>query len=367
MRYNRSVPKDQTDVHGGTFVADLLKWFDGNKRPMPWRENRTPYSVWISEMMLQQTQVKTAIPYFERWMQVFPSVEELARAPVERVLKIWEGLGYYSRARNVHRAAQLIVSEHGGGLPECYESLLSLPGVGSYSAGAICSIAFNQPTPAADGNVARVVARVQKRRERGEALKGSAREVVGRWMTDAVAVDEANGGGKACGSLTEALMELGATICTPRTPLCSTCPVQSHCLAYRTNTVEKFPRLSLRPKTRTRLFNAVILESTAGVLVRQRQTGVVNAEFWELPNLEVVGRDPFEGQTPFCTVRHSITTSRIQLNVHRFPKAEGKLRAVEAFLNGREVWAGADKLKELPFTGAHRKVLTLLENSGWRE
>jgi A/G-specific adenine glycosylase len=323
-------------------------------------------------MMLQQTQVKTVIPYFLRWMQTFPNVRSLAEAPVERVLKAWEGLGYYSRARNLHRAAGEIVQKHGGQFPENYEQIRALPGIGPYSAGAIGSIAFNQPTPAVDGNVVRVIARLFKNSKTEGALRAFATERVGEFMVEAQRLERLarDSFPHACGTLTEALMEFGATICLPRNPKCEACPLQTSCLAFKANAVEKYPTPKERPRMLARQFIAVIAESRGKLLVRQRKTGDINAALWELPNAEVTNSThPFEGAEKLCTIHHSITTSRIQLDVYalRFGSRAESSQKLNGLQNGSEIWASLAELKELPFTGAHRKVLSLFEKSGLRK
>ncbi|MGB9593325.1 MAG: A/G-specific adenine glycosylase, partial [Anaerolineae bacterium] len=193
----------------------LLDWAAGHLRPLPWRTApRDPYRVWISEVMLQQTRVETVVPYFERWMRLFPNARALALAPLDDVLKAWEGLGYYARARNLHRAAQEIVAVHGGQVPNDAEALRRLPGVGRYTAGAILSIAFGCDEPALDGNIRRVLSRVFAVAESSRARLDGALWQLARALLPT---------GRA-GEFNEALMELGATMCTPRNPLCPQCP-----------------------------------------------------------------------------------------------------------------------------------------------
>ena len=200
-----------------SFLAEcLLDWYGRNARHLPWREYPNPYNVWISEVMLQQTRVETVLPYFQRWMEHFPSITALAEAPLEEVLSIWEGLGYYSRARNLQRAAQIVVSEHGGQLPAEPAELRKLPGIGRYIAGAIASIAFGQDEPALDGNIRRVLARAFD-------VSAPARSPQGERRLWKLAADHLPTG--RAGDYNQALMDLGATICTPRAPDCPRCPL----------------------------------------------------------------------------------------------------------------------------------------------
>jgi A/G-specific adenine glycosylase len=210
----------------------LLRWYDSNKRSLPWRENPTPYRVWISEMMLQQTQVETVLPYFKRFLKTFPNCKQLAQAPLDDVLKHWAGLGYYSRARNLHRAAGLIQEVFKGRFPRDLDQLKQLPGIGRYTAGAILSIAYNQAVPLLDGNVTRVLTRVLALKSPIEQsqTQNLLWQTAGEWVCP-----------KRPGDFNQALMELGSQICHPRKPSCSKCPLQPFCQASLEGTPEKFP------------------------------------------------------------------------------------------------------------------------------
>lgn len=210
-----------------TPLADaLLGWFAAHQRTLPWRTERTPYRVWISEVMLQQTQVSTVVPYFERWLRRFPDVQTLAAASQDEVLKLWEGLGYYRRARLLHRCAQMISEQHGAQLPETYAELLKLPGIGTYTAAAIASLVFAEPVMAVDGNVKRVAARLL-------ALPAPSETDVKTRLEPHLPHDQP-------GAFNEALIELGATVCSKK-PACQVCPVQAYCQAYQRGTVSDFP------------------------------------------------------------------------------------------------------------------------------
>ncbi|HLT58900.1 MAG TPA: A/G-specific adenine glycosylase [Limnochordales bacterium] len=252
----------------------LLAWFAAHRRPLPWRENRDPYRVWVAEVMLQQTRVDTAIPYYQRFMALFPTVHALAQASEAAVLKAWEGLGYYSRARHLHRAAREIVARHGGRLPQDPAQLAALPGIGPYTAGAIAALAYNQPVPAVDGNVLRVMARALA------ITEDITRPAVQRRI--AAAVEAMIPPGKAA-LWAEALMELGALVCTPRQPDCSGCPWQEACAAYRLGQVHALPRRRPRPKPRP-IFGAVaLIQREQRVLVVRRPDEGLLAGMWEFP------------------------------------------------------------------------------------
>ena len=254
--------------------ARLLAWFDEHARDLPWRRDPSPYETLVSEVMLQQTRVETVIPYYERWLARFPDVNALADAPEDDVLRAWEGLGYYSRARNLHGAARAVRERFGGALPSEYHALCELPGVGDYTAGAVASIAFGRVEPAVDGNVKRVLSRLYDLeaprpadlRERAAALVDPERP----------------------GDFNQALMELGATICTPRSPACPDCPVESLCLARARGTV------ALRPAPRKRaavpsfeLFTLVALDRRDRVLLRRRPATGLLANLREFPSIDL--------------------------------------------------------------------------------
>ncbi len=214
-------------------TKDLLKWFKTIKRDLPWRKNRNAYRVWLSEVMLQQTQVKTVIPYFERWLSIFPDVHSLAKAPLDDVLKQWEGLGYYRRAKNMHKAAQDLAFNRNGIFPTSYKGWLELSGIGPYSAAAIASIVTKEVVVAVDGNVKRVAARLFM-------LSGEANEKdVKAKLSPFISKDDP-------GSFNEAMMELGATLCKKQNPLCLECPLKNHCLAFQNNCTQDYPHPKLK-------------------------------------------------------------------------------------------------------------------------
>ena len=255
----------------------LLAWYDRHKRAMPWRDSPNPYRVWVSEIMLQQTRVETVIPYFERFLASLPDISALAAAPEDQLLKLWEGLGYYSRARNLQRAARMVMEEHGGQLPADPTALMRLPGIGAYTAGAIASIAFGIPAPAVDGNVLRVVTRLAADPSDigSEAFR---REVADR-LLPLIPPERP-------GDFTQAVMELGAVVCLPRPdPLCGECPLSDMCLARRQGNPGDYPnRPSARPR-KEEILTVFALASTAGILVRRRPAAGLLAGMWELPHL----------------------------------------------------------------------------------
>ena len=307
--------------------------------------------------MLQQTQVKTVIPYWERWMRELPTIGALAHANSDRIHKLWEGLGYYSRVRNMQRAAQLIVENHHGQFPNSFDAILELPGIGRYTAGAICSIAFGQSTPILDGNVVRVLTRLFGIEENARDKQTIERlwDIAAK-LVNCAAPDNTS-------ALNQSLMELGALICTPRQPQCAYCPLTRNCHARRTEKVEVLPNLGPRVRATSRQFAAFVVKDNGKFLVRQRPARVVNAHLWEFPNVESGSSTSelraaaqsalgFTPQTfaPICEIKHSITRYRISL--HAFAVNSIKLPSQTA---GN--WMTRAQLEQLSFPSAHRKIL----------
>ncbi len=255
----------------------LLGWFDREKRDLPWRRTRDPYKIWVSEIMLQQTQVERVIGYYERFMAVFPDVRSLAAASIDAVLQQWQGLGYYSRARNLHMAAQEIVRLYDGEFPRDFEDVRALPGVGTYTAGAIMSIAFGEPVPAIDVNALRVLARVHH--VEGDLRKGDSRKRISQLA--AIALDQ-----RRPGDFNQALMELGAKVCTARRPQCEECCLRGACLAHKRGDEESIP--SQEPIARRHVERvAGVVRRDGRMLIVQRPPEGVWGGLWEFPNVEV--------------------------------------------------------------------------------
>ena len=358
-----------------SIATDLLAWIDsGQLRSMPWRalpgEGRDPYAVWVSEVMLQQTQVATVIPYFQRWLERFPTVEALAAASQDEVLKAWEGLGYYSRARNLHKAARLIVLQHGCQLPAEHKALAALPGIGRYTAGAILSIAFGQRAAVLDGNVKRVISRLYDIEEDS----GAAATVTRLWrlaesLVEAVDPDQA-------GPLNEALMDLGATLCVPQAPRCPICPLHQRCLASQRGTQELRPVKTPRKVLPYFDVTAAVLhrpEHPGQVLIAQRPSTGMLGGLWEFP-----GGKRHEGETlPEClrrelqeelgidvevgrhliSVRHAYTHFRITLHAFECRLLDGTPRSI-GVADWR--WVSLDELAAFPFPVTDQKIIRAL-------
>ena len=365
-------------------VPPLLAWFATNARDLPWRNTRDPYAIWVSEIMLQQTQVNTVIPYWERWLGELPTIESAAKASDAKLHKLWEGLGYYTRVRNLQRAAREIVAQHNGKFPENYDHILALPGIGRYTAGAIASIAFNQPQALLDGNVIRVLTRIfgitsDPRAKQTNAQLWELAEQLVHFAAHATSES------RPCSQLNQSLMELGALVCSPRSPDCGACPVMRFCVAHRRGLQEKLPKLARRASATPRRFVAFVIESKGKFLVCQRPAGVVNAHLWELPSTEIsTSQRParristprlaklamettglsglrLAGDKPLCTIRHSITRYRITLEAWLMlctPSAKVSAPTRRAH------WLSRRQLRSRAFTSAHRRILALTESLG---
>ncbi len=268
------------------FSRELLIWYDRSKRDLPWRRHRDPYFIWVSEIMLQQTRVDTVIPYFHRFIERFPTIRDLAEAPQEDVVKMWEGLGYYSRARNLQAAAQQIVELHDGQMPSEREHVFALKGVGPYTAGAILSIAFNQPEPAVDGNVMRVLSRYFLIED--DIAKPKTRIGMEKIIPGLIPEGRAS-------DFNQALMELGALICTPKSPHCLICPVMEHCRGRIEGMERELPIKTKAKKPRPEQRLAILLEGSGEnegrVLVRRRPKTGLLASMWEIPHVAAAGED----------------------------------------------------------------------------
>jgi len=259
--------------------ARLLSWYEDARRDLPWRRTSDPYAIWISETMLQQTRVDTVIPYYRRFLREFPTVALLAEAPAEQVLALWSGLGYYRRARMLHAAAKRIEREHGGSLPSNLEELRRLEGVGAYTAGAVASIAFGRRAAVVDGNVARVLARLFAVEEDIRSARGSARV----WRLAEQLVPHGDGDP---GDWNQALMELGATVCSPRDPKCESCPVQKHCQGRARGIAARLPRVASKRPPKAVRRAAIVLASTGAVLLARRRTDALFGGLWEPPSVD---------------------------------------------------------------------------------
>jgi A/G-specific adenine glycosylase len=336
----------------------LLAWYERHRRELPWRACGDPWAVWVSEVMLQQTRVETVVPYFERFLARFPDPAALASAGEDAALALWSGLGYYRRARQLVAGARAV--ETAGGIPRTAAELERLPGVGPYTAAAIASIAFGEQVPVLDGNVARVLARCLA--EPGDAARAAVRRRL------LAAARELLAPGRA-GDSNQALMELGATLCTPRRPRCGECPLAFGCAARAAGIPERFPRARSRPASRRVSWTSAVVAGEGRWLFVRREEGEERlAGLWELPTVEGGGRpgralaDRYGGRwrlhRRLGRVRHSLTRYAIELTAW-----EASWESSEVAEKGAARWATATEAATLPLTGATRKLLALLTPS----
>lgn len=342
------------------FPLLLLKWYDQNARSLPWRGLSDPYAIWVSEIMLQQTRVETVIPYFQNWLEKFPTLQSLAVASEQDVLKTWEGLGYYSRARNLHSAAQKIVADYNGMIPAERAALQKLPGIGKYTAGAIASIAFGHDETALDGNIRRVLARLFDLRLDARSPEGieCLEELAGLHLPH----------GRA-GDFNQALMDLGATICTPRAPVCTACPLRNFCRAFTLGVQEERPVLEARMEIPHYIVTAAIIRRQGQVLIAQRLAKGLLGGMWEFP-----GGKQEPGETlPACLQREIMeelgTTIRVDepfgVYTHAYTHFRITLHAFLCQLTAEEPrplqvqalhWVSPDELPTYPMGKVDRQI-----------
>lgn len=354
------VCRHESERNPGDFpVEGFLSWYAVHRRVLPWRETKDPYRIWLSEVMLQQTQVATVIPYYERFLKRFPKISDLACASEQDVLKVWENLGYYIRARQLHKAAAIIMQRFEGRIPECHDDLLSIPGIGSYTAGAILSIAFGQAVPAIDGNVRRVLCRYH-------ALAAVKQDKEGyRYLAGIVTAMLPPG---QAGNFNQALMELGATICRSRQPLCRACPLHDQCLARKYSQPEAFPTRPEKKNIPVRdAVAAVIRDSQGRVLVVKRPPSGLLGSLWKFPGgFEEQGEElaktlrrtvkaevglHIREENFVKTVKHAYTHFRLRLHIFSCEASDNR-PAKGTCLNSR--WIDPRELRILPFSKADR-------------
>jgi len=346
----------------------LLDWYGRQGRDLPWRRSRDPYAIWVSEIMLQQTQVKTVIPYYDRWLHCFPTLQDLAQADQQQVLKAWQGLGYYARARNLHRAARLILQAYNGEFPQSLEAVLQLPGIGKTTAGGILSAAFNHPLPILDGNVKRVLARLV-------ALPVPPKRAIAQlWQLSETLLDRHNPR-----NFNQALMDLGATVCTPSHPNCPRCPWNPHCQAYNQGVQSELPMAETRASLPHKSIGvAVIWNNDGQILIDQRRQNGLLGGLWEFPGgkiepgetvVECIRREireelgiEIEVGDRLITVDHAYTHFRVTLNVHHCQWVSGEPQPLEC---DQVRWVTLAEMDEYPFPKANMEIIEALRAQGW--
>jgi A/G-specific adenine glycosylase len=354
----------------------LIEWFEQQAANLPWRQTDNPYFIWLSEIMLQQTQVTTVIPYYERFTKRFPTIKDLADAPQDDLMKMWEGLGYYSRARNLQAAAKQVMEEYGGELPHTAAELRNLKGIGRYTAGAIASIAFEEPAPVVDGNVIRVFSRIFNIDDdvRQQATKNKIWDLAESLMPDVPA-------GRA-GDYNQALMELGREICKPRNPRCDLCPINQHCKAFKFGVQEERPVKSKKaPTPHYDVTCGVIRNEQGELLITKRPADKLLGGLWEFPGGKVENGETFEESLArelheelgiqvnvgdfFMQVKHGYTHFKITLYAY-----ECRLRPESALPKCHDCdefqWVPVDNLTEFAFGKADRKIVEELQQRPYK-
>jgi len=344
------------------FRRRMLGWYRRNRRELPWRKTADPYAIWISEIMLQQTTVKAVIPYYELWMRLFPDIASLARVPLQKVLKAWQGLGYYQRARNLHSAARTVVRDHGGRLPDDAEKLSALRGFGPYTTAAVLSMAFDKPLPVLDGNVRRVILRLNCTGTAHPAPRDTdLRELLNAWISK-----------KSPGAFNQAMMELGALICRPRNPFCLLCPVRSFCGAERLGLQEVVPAPRTLKIEKLEAAVAVIIHRKR-ILLHRRPPGGLLGDLWEFPGGKIEPGESaeqaakrevreelgieIEGLEFLTRIRHAYTRFQVELTAFVCRPA-GALPAPAPDI----AWVTPRALKRYPLpSGSVKIVNSLLE------
>lgn len=346
-----------------SFHSTLILWYSDNKRSLPWRSSNNPYFIWLSEVILQQTRVQQGLPYYNAFVQNFPTVQQLAAAPLEHVLKLWQGLGYYSRGRNLHKAAQYIVSEHNGVFPADYEALKKMPGVGDYTAAAIASFAFDLPHAVVDGNVYRVLARYWGIHTPIDSPQGKKDfQKLAQKLLPKIQANDYN----------QAIMEFGALHCTPAKPLCLSCPLALSCKAYKSDTVGLLPIKANKIKVRNRFFNYFFIYNRNSIVMQQRPQGDIWEALFEPILIETdspsslfdvmatlchqlkVEETDFVLENSVLAVKHQLTHQRILTNLYF-------LKTFHTFELSKGAWIPLARVEELPVPILISKFINILK------
>ena len=355
-------PSKRTAIKQG-----LLGWYRREKRDLPWRDTTDPYHVLLSEFMLQQTQVDTVIPYYTRFLREFPTFQDLARAPSDRVLKAWEGLGYYTRARNLHKTARYIVDSFHGTVPDVYDDLSSLPGLGPYTTAAVLSIAYDRDYAVLDGNVIRVLCRLFDIRD--DIAQTRTRTSLQKLADDLLQSGDA-------GEYNQAIMELGATVCRPRAPRCASCPISEHCAALQAGAAESLPvKAPKKPRPQYTLGVGIVFRNERVLIARRPENGLL-AGLWEFPSARQFQEEPLSDtciravreatgvdasvRDRFRTVKHAFT--HFSVTMHAF---QCEYRAGEACAKtcSDVRWVGPDRFGDYAFSRANRKFIEYMDGT----
>jgi len=342
----------------------LLSWYDNNKRVLAFRENNKPYNVWVSEVMLQQTKVETVIPYFNEWIEKFPNINAVADASEESILKFWEGLGYYSRCRNFHRAAKIIVKEYNSKIPDTWDQFRSLPGVGDYTAGAVLSIAFNKNYIAIDGNVKRVMARLTGRKKLSKYNDNYIKSRLNKYMDK-----------NRPGDFNQALMELGACVCLPKRPKCDECPINGVCVGYKNGVPTNYPRTLVKKQIPLQIYVGGIIKFEKKFLIQKREGKMLNG-LWEIPMKKITRKSnniEYFKKYIFDKYGYKIRFKKIISEIeHAYSHFKMKLIVMD-FIQVNDIkyigtsfsWISKSDIDSYAFHKANHKVFKLLNDSNW--
>ena len=344
--------------------TSILTWFDIAKRDLPFRNNKNPYNIWVSEIMLQQTKVETVIPYYNNWIKKYPDIVSVAKAPESNLLKTWEGLGYYARCRNFHKAAKIVCKDYDSNIPSSWDKFRSLPGVGDYTAGAVLSIAFNKPFIALDGNVKRVMARVMGRRKLSNNNLKLMISRLNKWLDY-----------NRPGDFNEAMMELGACVCLPKSPKCYDCPINKFCVAFKSGNPLGYPIKVKKKKMPHYTFVGGLIRDKNKILIQQRDENMLNG-MWEIPNKKVKSvkgivkvlknyiMDHYglniTVEKQLGIINHSYSHFKIDIILMDCIKAGEVIKQ-----NKRYKWIKKSEIVNYPFHKVNHKIFSLLKNDYW--
>lgn len=337
----------------------VLNWYDKNKRDLPWRKFKDPYKIWLSEVMLQQTQVKTVIPYYERWLNEFGSIQNVANAELDSLLKLWEGLGYYSRCRNFHRASRIITKKYDGKIPETYDEFIALPGVGKYIASAVLSIAHDIKIPAIDVNLKRVYARILKIKQFTKY--------------NLVRIEKLGHELVQCGrpgDFNQAIMDIGSKLCRPFNPLCNVCPIRKHCKAYITGNPEEYPLAIKNKKNPTKKMTSVLVMIKDKFLIQKRDNSGLLGGLWELPTVEHTSSNQDEINTlihnnyskkikilnKLGSAKHSYSHFKVDVDFY-FCTAQEKVKTKK-----ESKWIKINEFDKYAFSKINHKLIKMVKN-----
>ncbi|MDA8774046.1 A/G-specific adenine glycosylase, partial [Chlamydiia bacterium] len=345
-----------------------VNWYRQNKRPLPWRSDPHPYKILISEFMAQQTQIATVVPYFNRWMNQFPTIEDVARAEIDTILKAWEGLGYYSRARNLHKTCQCITDMYNGIVPKDYDTLCSLPGIGPYIASAIVSIAYKVPIAVVDGNVLRVFTRFWNIDD--DIRRPSTKQIIQDKLTEPIVRSQ------SASCFNQGIMELGATICTPKTPKCLKCPIESSCQAYLHDRVNQLPIKSPAKKVPHHNIGIGVIWNNGKILIAKRPLDQMLGGLWEFPGGKQEDHEPIEQTvhreikeetsldvsiiSPLCSVKHAFSHFKITLHVYSCQYISGNAHPNSST---ELKWVDPKELTHYAFPTANKKIINVIFKS----